>query len=414
MVTSPQAASATPRHPSSMGRLLLIFVTFGSLVPAAHLGGPTGRKGHWQAEFFRHPKRSLPVKRGPPEDWEGKVPLVVTNKCETTIWPGIATQSGTGPGTGGFELAPGKNKTLWVAPDWQGRVWGRTNCTVNGESCACKTGDCFSKLDCEFSGATPATLAEFNLAGGVNGMQTFYDISLVDGYNLPMGISYIPAKNTTYIPPNLTNCACIATAGWLFSPADTGTLYANSTFPVPWEPDETNESVEDWCPWPNLAFPPTKPVDGVYPYPDDNIQRPAFSPCNSACAASGLDKDCCVGKYHDANICKPSTYSKAVKAVCPDAYSFAFDDQKSTFIIPKGGGWEIVMCPSGRSTNILRQLGKELFELASGGSLSRRSMRLLRNVTYIKSDKGAAGGLTPSNGLVVSLLACIIGVLVMV
>lgn len=65
-------------------------------------------------------------------------------------------------------------------------------------------------------GATPATLAEFNLAGGVDNMQTFYDISLVDGYNIPMGINYIPAKNTTFIPPNLTNCACIATTGWYF------------------------------------------------------------------------------------------------------------------------------------------------------------------------------------------------------
>ncbi|EQK98631.1 thaumatin family protein [Ophiocordyceps sinensis CO18] len=68
-----------------------------------------------------------------------------------------------------------------------------------------------------------------------------------------------------------------------------------------------------------------------------------------------------LGKYHDPNICKPSQYSTSVKAVCPDAYSFAFDDQKSTFIVPKGGGWEVVMCPVGRSTNIQRQLGKELF-----------------------------------------------------
>lgn len=151
MVAARQTTSATSLYRSSMGRLLLIFVTFGSLVPAAHLGGPGHGKEHWQAEFFRYTKRSVQAKRGPPEHWEGKVPLVVTNKCDTTIWPGIATQSGTGPGTGGFELAPGKNKTLWVAPDWQGRVWGRTNCTVNGESCACKTGDCFSKLDCEFS-----------------------------------------------------------------------------------------------------------------------------------------------------------------------------------------------------------------------------------------------------------------------
>jgi hypothetical protein len=41
-------------------------------------------------------------------------------------------------------------------------------------------------------GNTPVTLAEFDLRGGVNGEQTFYDLSLVDGYNLPIGLTYIP------------------------------------------------------------------------------------------------------------------------------------------------------------------------------------------------------------------------------
>lgn len=233
----------------------------------------------------------------------------------------------------------------------------------------------------------PATLVEFNLAGGVNGMQTFYDISLVDGYNLPVGIEHIPSDNTSFIPPNLTNSACVATAGWLYDMAQTGTYYSNDTYPVPLEKSETNNMLSRWCPWPNLAFPPKKPGDGIYPYPDDNIQRPAFSPCKSACATSGSDKDCCIGKYHDPNICKPSTYSKNVKSVCPDAYSFAFDDRSSTFIVPKGGGWEVTMCPAGRSTNILRQLGAQMYELASGGKLSELSMRRLRNVTYIVADR---------------------------
>ncbi|KKP05929.1 hypothetical protein THAR02_01968 [Trichoderma harzianum] len=241
-------------------------------------------------------------------------------------------------------------------------------------------------MDCEFSGATPATLAEFNLAGGVDNLQTFYDISLVDGYNIPMGINYIPAKNTTFIPPNLTNCACIATAGWVYSPAGNGTFYSN-------------------CPWLNLAFPPTHPGNGIYPYPDDNVERPAFAPCNSACAATGTDKDCCIGKYHDPHICKPSQYSKSVKAVCPDAYSFAYDDQQSTFIIPKGGGWEVVMCPEGRSTDILRKLGSEMFELASGGKLSPHTLKRLRNATYVMEERGSAGGVRP---WAIMLMICVV------
>lgn len=102
-----------------------------------------------------------------------------------------------------------------------------------------------------------------------------------------------------------------------------------------------------------------------------------------------------MGKYHDPDICKPSLYSKAAKAICPDAYSFAFDDQQSTFIIPKGGGWEVVMCPKGRSTNILNQLGPELFELADSGKLSDLAVKRLSDITYIEADKSAAIGFRP-------------------
>ncbi|KAI9163248.1 Thaumatin-like protein 1 [Paramyrothecium foliicola] len=376
-------------------QLLLSLLSASLLVQGAAADRTPPVKRNWQADFMRRSVAASPAKRGPPEDGDGMVPLVITNKCEATMWPGIATQAGTGPGTGGFELSRGDKRELRVSGDWQGRIWGRTNCTVNGDSCSCETGDCFGKLDCEFSGATPATLAEFTLAGGLNGSQTFYDISLVDGYNIPIGINYIPAKNTTFIPPNLTNCACIATAGWLYEASGTGTYYTNSTYPVPLENSETNDDVRNWCPWPLLAFPPTKPGDGIYPYPDDNIERPLFSPCSSACAASGRDEDCCVGEYHDPNVCKPSAYSRAAKAICPDAYSFAFDDQESTFIIPKGGGWEVVLCPKGRSTNILRQLGTEMSELATAGSLSEAAIKRLNDADYILTDRSGAGQIQP-------------------
>lgn len=151
--------SPKPNRPrrASMNRLLVSAIVVGSLVLSAQSESlPEHRK--WEAPppppLDGKPRSgpSTPSKREPSsDDWEGQIPLVVTNSCEGTIWPGIATQSGKGPGTGGFELESGDTKRLWVSPDWQGRVWGRTNCTVDGDSCACKTGDCFSKLDCEFS-----------------------------------------------------------------------------------------------------------------------------------------------------------------------------------------------------------------------------------------------------------------------
>ncbi len=87
--------------------------------------------------------------------------LVVTNMCQETIHPAIATQQGTAPNTGGFELSPGQQRNLTVGADWQGRVWGRTNCTFNydgtgashnggynGGGTACATGDCGGVMDC--------------------------------------------------------------------------------------------------------------------------------------------------------------------------------------------------------------------------------------------------------------------------
>ena len=95
---------------------------------------------------------------------ETPIPLVVTNNCPETIWPGIGTQNGIGPGTGGFALDTMTRREMWVSPNWQGRIWGRTNCSfneegtgpsnlngVNGNGAACSTGDCFGRLNCQFT-----------------------------------------------------------------------------------------------------------------------------------------------------------------------------------------------------------------------------------------------------------------------
>lgn len=202
-----------------------------------------------------------------------------------------------------------------------------------------------------------------------------------------MGLTYIPSNSTALqaIPPNLSNPACIATAGLLAAISDSGTEgnSTNSTYPIPYESTQTNDTVADWCPWDLQLTPPDKPGDGVYPYPDSNIQRPAFDPCFSACAKTNSDSDCCTGSYDTSAACKPSLYSQMAKGVCPDAYSYAFDDTTSTFIIPNGGGWEVVFCPTGRSTNILKTFGAQLSELASTGVVSKEILEDAQNVTLI-------------------------------
>ena len=238
-------------------------------------------------------------------------------------------------------------------------------------------------------GQPPATLAEFTMSS--NTAQTFYDMSLVDGYNLPIAITYLgSAPNSSSaspdIPPNLTNPICIATASLLAGQAVNSTNFgSNSTYPLPLDQSVTPQFVSGWCPWDCQQNPPQKPGDGVYPYPDDNIQRPAFDPCLSACARWNYPQYCCTGSYSTPGSCSPSYYSTQAKTVCPDAYSYAFDDATSTFIIPEGGGFEITFCPPGRSTNILQVFGAQMHALGTSGTVSQQIIQTSQNRTYIKA-----------------------------
>ncbi|PQQ03250.1 thaumatin-like protein 1 [Prunus yedoensis var. nudiflora] len=110
-----------------------------------------------------------------------------TNKCDFTVWPGILASAGSPKlDSTGFELAKGSSRSFQAPTGWSGRFWGRTGCNFDGSGHgSCSTGDCgSSQLECNGAGAAPpATLAEFTLGSG---SQDFYDVSLVDGYNLPM------------------------------------------------------------------------------------------------------------------------------------------------------------------------------------------------------------------------------------
>lgn len=57
--------------------------------------------------------------------------------------------------------------------------------------------------------------------------------------------------------------------------------------------------------------------------------------CNSACNRYHTDQYCCSGAHNTPETCKssdwPVNYPKYFKDRCPDAYSYAYDDHKSTF-----------------------------------------------------------------------------------
>ncbi|XP_028764636.1 protein P21-like [Neltuma alba] len=110
----------------------------------------------------------------------------VTNRCPYTVWAAAV------PG-GGQQLNPGQMWSLDVAAGTTAaRIWGRTNCKFDGSGRGrCQTGDCGGLLRCQAYGTPPNTLAEFALNQYMN--LDFFDISLIDGFNVPMEFS--PTSN---------------------------------------------------------------------------------------------------------------------------------------------------------------------------------------------------------------------------
>ncbi|KAG1338656.1 Thaumatin-like protein [Cocos nucifera] len=106
----------------------------------------------------------------------------IVNNCPYTVWAAAV------PG-GGRRLDRGQSWTINVNPGTAGgRVWARTGCSFDGNGNGhCQTGDCGGKLVCTAYGTPPNTLAEFALNQFQN--LDFIDISLVDGFNVPMDFS---------------------------------------------------------------------------------------------------------------------------------------------------------------------------------------------------------------------------------
>ncbi|KAL6896733.1 hypothetical protein ACP4OV_007305 [Aristida adscensionis] len=132
--------------------------------------------------------------------------FTVTNRCNFTVWP-AATPVG-----GGAQLNPGGQWTIDVpAGTGSGRIWGRTGCSFDGSAPAasCQTGDCAGALSCAVSGKPPMTLAEYTLGGA--GAQDFYDLSVVDGYNLAVDFS---CSTGVSLSCDATGCADASSHGY--------------------------------------------------------------------------------------------------------------------------------------------------------------------------------------------------------
>ncbi|TVU47754.1 hypothetical protein EJB05_07363 [Eragrostis curvula] len=252
--------------------------------------------------------------------------FTMTNNCGYTVWPGLLSGAGTAPlSTTGFALAHGASATVDAPASWSGRMWARTLCATDATTgkFTCATGDCGSgTLQCSGGGAAPpATLAEFTLDG--SGGLDFFDVSLVDGYNLPM-----------LIVPQGGGAAVGVGAG-------AGVASSNGSAGAGGSKCMATGCLVDLngaCPADLRVMPASTATGG-------GAGGGAVA-CRSACEAFNTPQYCCSGAYGNPNTCKPSTYSQFFKTACPRAYSYAYDDSTSTFTCTAGTNYAITFCPS--------------------------------------------------------------------
>ncbi|KAK2973860.1 hypothetical protein RJ640_011837 [Escallonia rubra] len=114
---------------------------------------------------------------------------MLLNICKwITVWPGLFGGRDEQISTTGFKRQKGESRTITAPPTWSGWLWGRTLCAVKSttRNFTCVTGYCGSdKVECSGGGpAPPTTLLEFT-SGRPNEID-YFDVSVVDGYNLPM------------------------------------------------------------------------------------------------------------------------------------------------------------------------------------------------------------------------------------
>lgn len=196
--------------------------------------------------------------------------VVVKNQCGYDLTVSKLTN---GQSSGQSASVPqGSSKTYPVDETWEGRFWARTECSGN---------------DCQIAGASdPASLAEFRFRG--SGGEDYYDISFVDGFNLPISITPISGQGSCGSPTCSTLPSC---------------------------PDDMKITANG-----------------------------QFSSCQSACSKYNTDEYCCTGAFDSTSACSASSYSKAVKDDCPNAYSYAYDDATSTYSCT-AEGYNVIFCP---------------------------------------------------------------------
>ncbi|KNA03043.1 hypothetical protein SOVF_212920 [Spinacia oleracea] len=239
--------------------------------------------------------------------------FTIRNDCKETIWPAVTP--GESFEGGGFTLKQGQSMVFNAPVGWSGRIWARTGCNFdsNGNG-TCLTGSCGTTLKCKAAGKPPATLAEFTLA-----KVDFYDVSLVDGFNIPMAVKPLNGVG------NCTIAGC-------------------------------DQDLRENCPK-ELSV---------------KSSHGKTVACRSACDVFNTDGYCCRGVYGNPVTCHPNYYSKLFNKACPTSYSYAYDDPTSIFTC-SGTDYVITFCSS-RSQPVCTYHNNKLICSSNSGSTRLKSL----------------------------------------
>ncbi|KAJ3268932.1 hypothetical protein HK104_005228, partial [Borealophlyctis nickersoniae] len=267
--------------------------------------------------------------------------ITVKNNCNFDVWPGI--QGSVLVANGGFALPAHQSRDLQVPDNWSAaRIWPRTGCkTVNGRF-VCDSGDCGASannfgVECRgIGGQAPASLAEFTLGSGGN--NDFYDLSNVDGYNIGISIQSVGGQSAGNAVDSKFNCGspqCTMNTG--ACPAELKLTDSNGVTTCMSICSAVNNANQ------RAKFPM---LQNIFNNPNQKALVCCDCDCGPNCGCTDpRSKFCCSpyntnsplevgGKCRVENWPKASNgqqYDQVFKQPCPDAYSWQFDDHKSTY-----------------------------------------------------------------------------------
>ncbi|KAJ7176310.1 thaumatin-like protein [Mycena crocata] len=222
--------------------------------------------------------------------------FTIKNSCSYTVWPALFTDLNVGSAipdqATGWEAPAGSSVSFSVPDNWTaGRIWPRTECdfSTNPGPNSCVTGGCNGGLLCDRStgtGVPPATVAEFTLSGG--GTTDNYDVSLVDGFNVPITVTNNVGCDIPSCPADL-NPGCPAELAVKDASGVTAGCYSSCKANLDGNPSNSPNccsgdfDVPETCPNSGVAFYHyfKDACPNSYAYPYDESSGTALWYCNS-------------------------------------------------------------------------------------------------------------------------------------